>query len=98
MTSCQSQYERIDGLALATASALSDTALKLRPGGSISAFCEPPTDTSIPQASCSYSCEPTPEMVSTISSAGCFVRSSAFRTSSGWVTQPVRDVGRSWNL
>src|SRR6201985_1492039 len=89
MTSCQSQYERIDGLALAAASAFSDTALKLSPGGSISAFCEPPTDTSIPQASCSYSCEPTPEMVSTISSAGCFVRSSALRTSSGWVTQPV---------
>src|ERR1700682_2343457 len=89
MTSSQSQYERIDGLALATASAFSDTALKLRPGGSISAFCEPPTDTSLPQASCSYSCEPRPEIVSTINSAGCFVRSIALRTSSGWVTQPV---------
>src|ERR1700688_498389 len=89
MTSCQSQYDRIDGLALATASAFSDTALKLRPGGSISAFCEPPTDTSMPQASCSYSCEPRPELVSTINSAGCFARSMALRTSSGYVTQPV---------
>src|SRR5260370_11854377 len=89
MSSCQSQYDRLDGLALATVSALSDTALKLRPGGSISAFCEPATDTSMPQASCSYSCAPMPEMVSTISSAGCFVRSMALRTSSGWVTQPV---------
>src|SRR3981189_1270765 len=89
MTSCQSQYDRIDGLALAAANAFSDTALKLRPGGSISAFCEPPTDTSMPQAWCTYSCEPRPEIVSTISSAGCFVRSMAVRTSSGWVTQPV---------
>src|SRR6202163_267051 len=89
MPSCQSQYDRIDGLACATASAFSDTALKPRPGGSISAFCEPPTDTSMPQASCSYSCEPRPEMVSTINSAGCLVRSIALRTSSGWVTQPV---------
>src|SRR6202045_723682 len=89
MTSSQSQYERIDGLALAAASAFSDTALKPRPGGSISPFCEPATDTSMPQASCSYSCEPRPEMVSTINSAGCFVRSMALRTSSGYVTQPV---------
>src|SRR6202048_4983359 len=88
MTSCQSQYDRIDGLAFATASAFSDTALKPRPGGSISPFCEPATDTSMPQASCSYSIEPRPEMVSTISSAGCFVRSMALRTSSGWGTQP----------
>src|ERR1700737_1582886 len=89
MTSCQSQYERIAGLAFATASALSDTALKPSPGGSISAFWEPPTDTSMPQASCSYSIEPRPEMVSTINSAGCLVRSIALRTSSGDVTQPV---------
>src|SRR4030088_1810530 len=89
MTSCQSQYDRIDGLAFATASAFSDTALKPRPGGNISPFCEPATDTSMPQASCSYSCEPRPEIVSTINSAGCFVRSMALRTSSGWVTQPV---------
>src|ERR1700730_10430531 len=89
MTSCQSQYDRIDGLALATASAFSDTALKPRPGGSISPFCEPATDTSIPQASCSYSSEPRPEMVSTIKSAGCLTRSIALRTSSGYVTQPV---------
>src|SRR6202795_511872 len=89
MTSCQSQYDRIDGLALATASAFSDTALKPRPGGSINPFCEPATDTSTPQASCSYSIEPRPEMVSTISSAGCFVRSIALRTSSGDVTKTV---------
>src|ERR1700710_948411 len=89
MTSCQSQYDRIDGEALATASAFSDTALKPRPGGSINPFCEPATDTSTPQASCSYSIEPRPEMVSTISSAGCLVRSMALRTSSGWVTQAV---------
>src|SRR3954454_19164856 len=89
MTSCQSQYDRIDGLALAAASAFSDTALKLRPGGSIMPFCEPPTDTSMPQASCSNSSEASPEMVSTISSAGCLVRSSALRTSCGWVTQLV---------
>src|ERR1700694_2190652 len=89
MTSCQSQYDRIDELAFATASAFSDTALKLRPGGSISPFCEPATDTSMPQASCSYSSEPSPEMVSTIKSAGCLTRSRILRTSSGWVTQPV---------
>src|ERR1700682_3555971 len=89
MTSCQSQYDRIDGEALATASAFSDTALKPRPGGSISPFCEPATDTSMPQASCSYSSEPRPEMVSTISSAGCLTWSMILRTSSGWVTQPV---------
>src|ERR1700704_4811857 len=89
MTSCQSQYDRIDGLTFATASAFSDTALKPRPGANITPFGEPATDTSMPQASCSYSCEPRPEMVSTINSAGCFVRSMALRTSSGWVTQPV---------
>src|SRR3981189_3935048 len=89
MTSCQSQYDRIDGEALATATAFSDTALKPRPGGSISPFCEPATDTSIPQASCSYSREPRPEMVSTIRSAGCLARSMPLRTSSGCVTQPV---------
>src|SRR5207302_9761212 len=89
MTSCQSQYERIDGLAFATASAFSDTALKPRPGGSIRPFCEPATDTSMPQASCSYSSEPRPEMESTISSAGCLTASMILRTSSGWVTQPV---------
>src|SRR5207245_5384299 len=89
MTSCQSQYDRIDGLAFATATAFSDTALKPRPGGSISPFCDPATDTSMPQASCSYSSEPRPEMVSTISSAGCLTRSRILRTSSGWVTQPV---------
>src|SRR6476646_7054792 len=89
MTSCQSQYDRIDGLAFATASAFSDTALKPSPGGSISPFCEPATDTSIPQASCSNSSEPRPEMVSTINSAGCLTRSMTLRTSSGWLTQPV---------
>src|SRR6202047_271068 len=89
MPPCQSQYDRIDGLAFATASAFSDTALKPRPGGSISPFCEPATETSTPQASCSYSIEPRPEMVSTINSAGCLVRSIALRTSSGDVTQPV---------
>src|SRR6202166_5103870 len=89
ITSCQSQYDRIDGLALATASAFSDTALKPRPGGNINPFCEPATDTSMPQASCSYSSEPRPEIVSTMYSAGCFARSMALRTSSGWVTQPV---------
>src|ERR1700733_2079921 len=89
MTSCQSQYDRIDGLAFAAASAFSDTALKPRPGGSIMPFCEPATDTSMPQASCSYSSEASPEMVSTISSAGWLVRLSALRTSSGWVTQLV---------
>src|SRR4030088_1768075 len=89
MTPCQSQYDRIDGLAFATASAFSDTALKPRPGGSISPFWEPATDTSMPQASCSYSSDASPEMVSTINSAGCFVRSMILRTSSGCVTQPV---------
>src|SRR4051812_6617931 len=77
------------GLAFATASAFSETALKPRPGGSISPFCEPATETSMPQASCSYSIDPRPEMVSTISSAGCLTRSSSLRTSSGGVTQPV---------
>src|ERR1700712_4292784 len=89
MTSCQSQYDRIDGLAFAAASAFSDTALSPRPGGSISPFCDPATDTSMPQASCSYSSEPRPEMLSTISSAGCLTRSRILRTSCGCVTQPV---------
>src|SRR6202043_4224802 len=89
MTSCQSQYDRMPGLALATATAFSDTALKPSPGGNIRPFWEPATDTSMPQASCSYSSEPRPEMVSTIKSAGCLTRSIALRTSSGWVTQPV---------
>src|SRR6188768_3660893 len=89
MTSCQSQEERIAGLAFATASAFSDTALKPSPGGSINPFCDPATDTSMPQASCSYSSDPKPEMESTISSAGCLTRSRILRTSCGWVTQPV---------
>ena len=33
-------------------SARGDRALKLSPGGSMSPFCEPPTDTSTPQSSC----------------------------------------------
>src|SRR6185312_823711 len=77
------------GLTLATASAFSETALKPRPGGSIRPFCEPATETSTPQASCSYSIEPRPEMVSTIKSAGCLTRSMTLRTSCGEVTQPV---------
>src|SRR3984893_1442923 len=89
MTSCQSQYERIAGLALATASAFSETALKPSPGGSIKPFCEPATEMSMPHASCSYSIEARPEMVSTINSAGCLTRSMILRTSSGEVTQPV---------
>src|SRR6201992_2477794 len=76
-------------LALEASSAFSETALKLRPGGSIMPFCEPPTEISMPQASCSNSREARPEMVSTINNAGCLVRSSALRTSSGWVTQLV---------
>src|SRR5713226_9556089 len=52
-------------------------------------FCDPPTDMSMPQASCSYSSEASPEMVSTISSAGWLVRLRALRTSSGCVTQLV---------
>src|SRR5215470_88627 len=89
MTSCQSQYERIAVLALATASAFSEMALNPRPGGSIRPFCEPATDTSMPQASCSYSSEPRPEIVSTISSAGCLTASMILRTSRGSVTQAV---------
>src|SRR6266702_4918211 len=89
MTSCQSQYERMAGLAFATANAFSDTALKPRPGGNISPFCDPATDTSMPQASCSNSSEPRPEIVSTINNAGWSRRSRILRTSSGWVTQPV---------
>ena len=61
---------------LFAASAFSDIALKLRPGGSIRPFCEPATVTSTPQASCLYSIEAS-EMVSTISSAGCSARSIA---------------------
>ncbi len=52
-------------------------------------FCDPATEISMPQASCSYSSEARPEMVSTIRSAGWLVRLSALRTSSGWVTQLV---------
>ena len=43
----------------------------------------------MPQASCSYSSDARPEMVSTINSAGWLVRLRALRTSSGWVTQLV---------
>ena len=64
-------------------------ALKPRPGGSISPFCEQATDTSTPQASCLYSTEPSEEIVSTISSAGWPVRSSASRTGGMRLVTPV---------
>ena len=66
----QSQYARGSFALFDAASALSLTALKLMPGGSINPFCEQPTVTSTPHASWRYSIDPSDEMVSTSSSAG----------------------------
>ena len=56
-------------------------ALKLRPGGSISPFCEPASVTSRPHSSCRSSIEPSDETASTSSSAGWPARSIARRIS-----------------
>src|ERR1017187_5964184 len=85
----QSQYERLVGLALAAANALSEIALNPKPGGSIRPFCEQDTVTSTPQASCSYLIEASEEIVSTSSKAGCFTRSMAFRISGIRLVTPV---------
>ena len=70
------------------ASALSETALKLRPGGSIRPFCEPDTVTSTPQRRARR--RPSQRRnVSTMSSAGCFARSIALRTSAMRLVAPV---------
>ncbi len=52
MIGVQSQYERGIRASRDAASAFSDTALKLRPAGSIRPFCDPPTVTSTPHSSC----------------------------------------------
>ena len=71
------------------ASALSLTALNDSPGGSISPFCEPDTATSTPQSSKRNSADASPEIVSTISSAGWPAASIAARIASMRVVQPV---------
>src|ERR1700677_697874 len=76
---CQSQYDFGIRADLDAASALSLTALKPSPGGSIRPFCEPAMATSTPHSSCRKSMEASEEMVSTISSAGCLARSRALR-------------------
>ena len=85
----QSQKARGSRAVSLAFSAFSLTALKERPGGSISPFCEPATVTSTPHSSCRNSIEPREEMVSTSSSAGCSAASMARRTSSTRVVQPV---------
>jgi hypothetical protein len=74
---------------LIAAIALSLTALKEMPGGSISPFCEPETTTSTPHSSKRKSIEARPEIVSTIMSAGCPTVSMAARTSATGETEPV---------
>ncbi len=64
--------------------ALNDSA-----GGSIRPFCEPAIVTSMPHASCCRSSTPSDEIVSTMSSAGCFCASIALRISSIHERQPV---------
>ena len=54
-----------------------------------SSVCEPPTVTSTPHSSCLYSIEPSDEIVSTSSRAGCLAASIALRTSLICDTQPV---------
>src|SRR4051812_11160917 len=85
----QSQYARGIFDVFEAASALSLTALKLMPGGSINPFCEQLMVTSAPQASWRYSIEPSDEIVSTRSRAGCFAASICLRTSAMRLTTPV---------
>ena len=63
--------------------------MKLRPGGSISPFCEPATVTSTPHSSIRYSIEASEEIVSTKSSAGWRAASIASRTAGIRLTTPV---------
>src|SRR6267143_1959571 len=65
----------------AAASALSLTALKPNPGGSMRPFCEQQTVTSTPHSACRYSIEASDEMVSTINIAPWRARSMAWRMS-----------------
>ena len=55
----------------ARSSAASVALAKLRPGGAISAFCEPATTTSTPHSSCGSGTAPSPETASTAISAPC---------------------------
>src|SRR5271157_2991947 len=68
---------------------LSLTAVKLKPVGSISPFWLPPTTPSIRQSSMRNSIEPSEEIVSVSSSAGCFASSSAARISGSGKVTPV---------
>ena len=89
MISSQAQKAFGNLARLLASSALTDTALKLMPGGSIRPFCEPLMLTSTPHSSCLYSAEARPEMVSTSSSAGCFAASMALRTAAMLLVTPV---------
>src|SRR6185295_152507 len=71
------------------ARALSLTALKPRPGGSIMPFCEPPTVTSTPHSSCRYSTDARDEIVSTSNKAGWPALSIALRTAAIFEVTPV---------
>ena len=71
------------------ASAFALSALKLRPGGSISPFCEPASVTSIPHSSWRRSIDPRPETESTKNRAGCLARSRACRMAGRRLVTPV---------
>ena len=80
------------GLAFAASSARSLTEAKARPGGVMSAFCEPATTTSTPHASCSSRAAPRPETASTTSSAPWRLTTSAI----AWMscTMPGRGLAQ----
>ena len=71
----------------AAASARGETAVVARPGGVMSAFCEPPTTTSIPQASVSSGTAARLEMASTTESAPASAAAAAIAWAS--LTTPV---------
>ena len=70
------QYDRARRAAREAASAFSLIALKLRPGGSISPFCDPASVTSIPHSSWRRSIDPSDDTASTSSSARAWPRPS----------------------
>ena len=69
--------------------ALAETPVNDMPVGSIKPFWLPPTATSTPHSSMRKSSEPSEEIVSLNNKAGCFVASSAARTSFSGNSMPV---------
>src|SRR5437870_12276863 len=90
-----SQYDFGSRDDLDAASAFSLMALKPSPGGNNSPFCEQPMVTSTPHSSWRKSMEPSEEMVSTSSKAGCRARSMALRASRTRLVMPVEVSLRS---